>query len=995
MALHIFSGCSGTNNIGDIVISADTTLSASWVVPITLNNTSVSGMCYSWNGTTIPSGTAPIDVYVTSSSQYITKPCSNCNNTYSIRVSGCTGQGTWVIGSDTSPIAGTYEVGSAIHISNSSVLDGCFEVISDGYATQNHLLNGGETITENETGGCTQCEADFPTPTPTPTLTPTQTLTSTPTNTPTPTSTSESTPTPTQTITSTPSTTPTNTPTDLPNCYYGTTDGVFNYVDCCGVVRNGTSIGQQICYDNNYSTTAIIPSNLVCEVDCDNGPLSYTFIQQNTCENSTGGTITILPTGGNVPYSINNTQPGGLTPISGSTGNGPFIYTGLTAGTYTFTLNDSSGGLNQSVNINVNIHGCLTAVISNFSNEACDNNNGSITVSGNSSSLPYTYYIYKDNNNYLSGLTQSKTITINNLDSGTYYAFLKDYGGSTGETQNQIITSGSSPTFGVSVTGSSSCSNNVGSASITGVTGGIEPYSYLWSNGTTGLTATGLTYGTKSVTVFDASGCSKTESFVIPQIPSLSVTSVITTQAACFSNNGAAEINISGGTPPYLYSGDTGQVSGYINDTSYTITGVSGNHTVRILDSQSCDITHSFSVPTTAGFDSVSVNTVDSNCGESGSINISVEGIVTQLTYSITGSTGNTQTFTTTQQNYTFSNLPTDTYQVSVSTENGCNYTTTATINNVNKFFVETQVTGTTCGGSNGSVLINVTSGSTELQLPLDYIISRVDTNQVVSQNIDSPLSAETVNNLTYGTYKLDVTDFNSCTVTKYFTIEESYGISASVQKTNCINSPNTGSATLNIYGGNPPFTITWSDNVNGQEGYSINNLSGGTYTASVTDSDGCSTSLRFDIICNNQAVEGYYINNVCEQNMITTVGNKRSFYSMLNEAFLETSNGNLNCVLDSATFTLNFSLSSSTVSYDFSEEFYTGTTLTDVPSDNLWVTTLDNILSQITELKSYNIDLLNNQYTLVSDCNGDEDPLRGAYTKLELFINMDINCVD
>jgi hypothetical protein len=127
---------------------------------------------------------------------------------------------------------------------------------------------------------------------------------------------------------------------------------------------------------------------------------------------------------------------------------------------------------------------------------------------------------------------------------------------------------------------------------------------------------------------------------------------------------------------------------------------------------------------------------------------------------------------------------------------------------------------------------------------------------------------------------------------------------------------------------------------------------------------------------------------------MITDVGNKRSFYTMLNEAFIDTSQGNVNCVLDNAVFTLNFTLSSSTVSYNFSQDFYTGTTLTDVPSDNLWVSTLSGILSQINELKSYNINLLNNQYTLISDCNGDFDPLKGAYVQLELFIDMTLDCV-
>jgi hypothetical protein len=39
------------------------------------------------------------------------------------------------------------------------------------------------------------------------------------------------------------------------------------------------------------------------------------------------------------------------------------------------------------------------------------------------------------------------------------------------------------------------------------VVGGTEPYTYLWSNGQTTQTATGLAAGTYSVTVTDANGC--------------------------------------------------------------------------------------------------------------------------------------------------------------------------------------------------------------------------------------------------------------------------------------------------------------------------------------------------------------------------------------------------------------------------------------------------------------------------------------------------------
>src|SRR5689334_19079704 len=49
--------------------------------------------------------------------------------------------------------------------------------------------------------------------------------------------------------------------------------------------------------------------------------------------------------------------------------------------------------------------------------------------------------------------------------------------------------------------------NNSGWAMVTSVQGAIMPYSILWSNGDTAAFQTGLTNGTYTVTVTDASGC--------------------------------------------------------------------------------------------------------------------------------------------------------------------------------------------------------------------------------------------------------------------------------------------------------------------------------------------------------------------------------------------------------------------------------------------------------------------------------------------------------
>ena len=69
----------------------------------------------------------------------------------------------------------------------------------------------------------------------------------------------------------------------------------------------------------------------------------------------------------------------------------------------------------------------------------------------------------------------------------------------------------------------------------------------------------------------------------------------------------------------------------------------------------------------------------------------------------------------------------------------------------------------------------------------------------------------------------------------------------------------------------------------------------------------------------------------------------------MLNEAYLDLNQEGLNCELVSATFTgvLTISGGSYGVGQTLENEFYTTNDLNDVPSDNLWESVVDGLLSQ------------------------------------------------
>ena len=85
------------------------------------------------------------------------------------------------------------------------------------------------------------------------------------------------------------------------------------------------------------------------------------------------------------------------------------------------------------------------------------------------------------------------------------------------------------------------------------VTGGVAPYTYLWSNGATDAALTDLDAATYALTLTDALGCVRTAAVELTEPAAISLTASFTNADCSGVNTGAIRATPVGGAPPFTY----------------------------------------------------------------------------------------------------------------------------------------------------------------------------------------------------------------------------------------------------------------------------------------------------------------------------------------------------------------------------------------------------------------------------------------------------------
>jgi large repetitive protein len=535
-------------------------------------------------------------------------------------------------------------------------------------------------------------------------------------------------------------------------------------------------------------------------------PLQVNIATTNIeCNGGSNGAIDLTVTGGTPGYTYIWSGTG-VTP-------GAQDQTGLTAGIYNVTVTDMNGcfqtfsiTLTQPAAIN------LTTDVNDVLCFGGATGTINLTVSGGTG--PYTY-------NW-GDLTpppvepQDRT----GLTAGTYFVTVTDAKGCTAST-SAMVDQPAQLSLTALPNDALCFGSSTGSIDLT-VMGGTGPFVYAWSNGATTEDVASLAAATYSVTVTDANGCQATTAAMVDQPTALALSS-LNTNISCFGgSNGAINLSVMGGTPGYTYSwSGAGVVPGDEDQINLT----AGMYSVTVQDANNCTATLQVNLTSPTQIQaSAFVDPASCFGGADGAITLTVNGGVGGYTY--TWSNG-----LPAQQNQT--GLAADAYTVTITDGNSCEFIDTYTVGQPTQLTVIGMATDVTCNGAgNGSVDITASGGVG----PYTYAWS-------------NGAGTEDISSLGPGSYTVTVTDFNLCTATNTFTVNQPAVLQVSgVTVTNC-PSQNNGSITLTVTGGNAPYTFNWADLPGTNDPQNRTGLPSGLFFVTVTDSKGCTATANFTFL--------------------------------------------------------------------------------------------------------------------------------------------------
>ena len=595
----------------------------------------------------------------------------------------------------------------------------------------------------------------------------------------------------------------------------------------------------------------------------------------------------------NTPNIVNNLCNGdanGSIIASASGGVGPYFYewstgaTGasifnLSAGSYTVTVTDDNA-CTASATYMVTEPAPLVINLVDLNHETCAGaEDGSITISTSGGTNP----VFAEWSNGSIGFT------VIDLAPDTYNVTVTDNNNCTATASFTINAGGTVEVELLEIQHVSCFGGADGALSVT-ASGGNPPYTYLWSNGMSGASITGLAAGSYLVTVTDMNDCVVVEGYTISQPSQIVITINETSQNAC-AGDSTADLTavVSGGTPGYSFQWSNG-ATGMDN---FDLTA--GVYTVTVTDMNNCTATASATIVDPLPLVVSVMTTHETAAGAN-------DGTATAI---VTGGTGPFMySWSQGATSMAITNLPPGMYCVTVTDNNGC---TAVGCGQVNQFGCTLDVTlppdVTICEGDS-SLIIPVVTGGTgvvsflwsdgstgpTLQITAGGMYCLTVTDETSCQDSDCMLVTEntiavydcpvmhesvpgandgaincdsfpnivsfqwsngaitsSISGLSPGQYCVTVTDVLGCTKEQCFTVQAGNCnlIVTHTQMNVLCAGDSTGTILVSVTGATEPVTYTWG---HGSTGPGVGNLPAGNYVVTIMDAAGCVETLEIFI---------------------------------------------------------------------------------------------------------------------------------------------------
>ncbi|MBO7651367.1 MAG: carboxypeptidase-like regulatory domain-containing protein, partial [Bacteroidales bacterium] len=610
---------------------------------------------------------------------------------------------------------------------------------------------------------------------------------------------------------------------------------------------------------NSHTCTETYPVTIGDELTY---PTVEVTAYNNGCSGENNGTIEIHADGGTPDYTYAWTNADDNPVSCDANGN----LSELSTGTYTVTVTDAHGCATSTSQTITSPATALSASISGPT-EVCNNTTATLTVNADGGTAPYTYAWDDDNTNPTTAESITTPVLTSDNTPFTYTVTVTDVNGCTFEASH-TVTIGDTPSLTLDSNAPICDGEELNLSAM--VTNAGDSYTIEWTSASTDaglpnpantdqIIVTPASPGTYTYTAtLTTDVCEAgtdylvSDDITITVYPKPEVAITTTSQQICpnatidldaeLTENGTAEYTYTWSATDGITLAETDDITTSETTTTNTATAPAANIatcgtqyiiSLHVEDTNGCTadaspitITVGDEINPTIGDDNLNRQLTSTNCTF---IVPDLTGEVRNIASDNCTANGNL----TVSQNITAGTEITTATTVVVTVTDQCGNNSTKEIELTLPEELTTSLSSNpatiACNGGTTSITNTPDGGAA----PYLYFWS----NSTNEQNL-ADVSA--------GTYTVTVRDNNGCSVVESIEITQPNALTASLSATEIPCHGVTSTITNTVGGGTTPYAYAWET---GETSQNLTGVSGGTYSVTVTDANGCTASATITII--------------------------------------------------------------------------------------------------------------------------------------------------